>query len=99
RDLIVTGVQTCALPIFLLPVDEVDGCGDLGVAGAGRDEAGKAPVHGAGDRRVARVVADVEEFVQVVLAQCGRVDEAAGQYGAHRSEERRVGKEWRARWG
>jgi spermidine synthase len=36
--------------------------------GAGRGEAREVAVYGAGDGRVARGVADVEQFVQIVLA-------------------------------
>jgi hypothetical protein len=53
----------------------MDRCGHFGVAGAGRDEAWEVAVDGAGDGRISRVAADVEEFVQVVLAQRGRVDQ------------------------
>src|SRR5690606_39874918 len=88
RDFHVTGVQTCALPIFLL---------DL---------------HGAGARIVDRVAAALEAgWALEATAADGIVEAAAGAVvwpggfphhvgpGESRSEERRVGKECRERWG
>src|SRR3712207_9453431 len=81
RDIGVTGVQTCALPI------------SGGAAGRGRRRAreGLRRRRGRdrprGDRRAARA---------------GRADLQPGgrpaPRPARRSEERRVGKEWRSRW-
>src|SRR5206468_9878747 len=72
RDLIVTGVQTCALPIF--------------VAEIGSDRNYEAAFAKLAERRAdAVVVAPSEVFA-------GDADDVV------RSEERRVGKEWSARW-
>src|SRR5204862_4463940 len=88
RDLYVTGVQTCALPIFprspqrscdpvQLLADEgpQDRCGDLGMVVA--------------PQRVADVVEQRHHYIVLAPAVAMR---------ARRSEERRVGKECRARW-
>src|SRR5205085_5955727 len=77
RDLTVTGVQTCALPIYrpdgrVLP---------------GR-QAGPNPLDPR--RRAAR------RGQPAAAAQAGR--RARRRRRGDRSEERRVGKEWRARW-
>src|SRR3712207_7790629 len=82
RDIGVTGVQTCALPIY-------DALGDGGAA-ADRERAGgrlgAAPGGGGGaDRRAADLDA----------ADAGV---RAGDVHGLRSEERRVGKECRSRW-
>src|SRR2546430_7459792 len=85
RYLTVTGVQTCALPIF--PADD-----------RGSDDAGGGPHAVAGDlpARFGPLVAQraraggepVREFLQPLCRATARA----------RSEERRVGKECRARW-
>src|SRR2546430_3223928 len=82
RDLTVTGVQTCALPIF-------EGVGqDLGpgVAGAGGQQ-----LEGGGQRQelAQRVPAQMVLLQELLHVLGGR---------AARSEERRVGKECRSRW-
>src|SRR5206468_9828901 len=75
RVLIVTGVQTCALPIC---------------------DAHRAH-HAAVERRALVDAVEVVEHRRVdevvVLAFGGQIER-----GTHRSEERRVGKERRARW-
>src|SRR2546430_9914831 len=83
RDLTVTGVQTCALPIFARPFfsdprngPSADRAVDWTVQGR-RKARGAAAIH---RRRVFR----------------GGVVDGATQIG--RSEERRVGKECRSRW-
>src|SRR2546430_11126941 len=83
RDLAVTGVQTCALPI----------CVGEGVVGHPADGA-VTRVLGAPQRVVRRVehlngVADTTFFKPPVPLE---------DPVAHRSEERRVGKEGRSRW-
>src|SRR5205085_6898606 len=70
RDLTVTGVQTCALPIY----------------GRGRPEGHGHP----GGRRLGRVPRRSEP-----VRAAGPRDRGVGR-GRGRSEERRVGKEWRA---
>src|SRR2546421_4491289 len=82
RDLIVTGVQTCALPIYA--GDETD----RKTCDRGEDRDGKS------DReRDARAVdhAGVDVPPEHVGAE-------PVELGGRRSEERRVGKECRSRW-
>src|SRR5207245_8194318 len=79
RDATVTGVQTCALPIFLKLVDQV--------------------VHA--DDRVGRqlgVVRIVDSARDVAMRVRDRGRRNPVEQSGQRSEERRVGKEWRARW-
>src|SRR5690606_39539228 len=73
RDFHVTGVQTCALPIYparhrLAQAERLPAC----AGGAGRSRAARGHDHRRDGVRPAR--------------------------GPRRSEERRVGKEWRSRW-
>src|SRR5437764_4830851 len=79
RDTSVTGVQTCALPIFvtMTPGHEILVGGSPRGAGS-RDPASSSRA----DRRPAPPRA--EPTLQQTVARC-------------RSEERRVGKEWRSR--
>src|SRR3989449_11530229 len=89
RDVAVTGVQTCALPISTrglyaeIPFNDVDGTRRL--------------IREAGDRLAVVVIEPVvvleptREWLEAVRAETTRV-------GAVRSEERRVGKECRSRW-
>src|SRR5206468_7972656 len=86
RDLIVTGVQTCALPISA----------DHRVSITGRQ------LHGqdVGDRTILITAARkriASAHHQVSAAAVA--DEIDDVLELIRSEERRVGKEWRARWG
>src|SRR5690606_40154204 len=79
RDFHVTGVQTCALPIY---EEQVDEAGDGGVD---EEDGQHRRVHG----HAAAVEVDALGGVKgAVPLRCQVV----------RSEERRVGKEWRARW-
>src|SRR5690606_39846849 len=87
RDFHVTGVQTCALPICF------DGCSSGGADHARAHWGGRLPVR-------------VETSAAVEPADTGgatRISGPAGSAGSERSgtrrsEERRVGKECRARW-
>src|SRR5438874_7210958 len=82
RDLYVTGVQTCALPISSRP----DGSGEppyVSISSAGVISHSLAQA-----RRKRRFIAPDWQSVKTVCA-------AASQT---RSEERRVGKECRSRW-
>src|SRR3989449_8599584 len=82
RDVAVTGVQTCALPIYHVSL-------------AGEREPGQG--HGAGklDRGApvgSAVLGGDEAHVKLACRS------AAVRRGVERSEERRVGKECRSRW-
>src|SRR2546423_11858153 len=85
RDKLVTGVQTCALPIFLLGlvVGLVVGAA-AGVAWARSRTATIAARAKAAEEKVAYVEERLSERFQALSAQ--------------RSEERRVGEEGRSRW-
>src|SRR3712207_9499028 len=86
RDIGVTGVQTCALPISVVAVDGVV----AGLAADGRAASLQVERrHGAG-----RVDGGVVAGDRVVLGAAGDRVAAVGP----RSEERRVGKECRSRW-
>src|SRR5206468_8183419 len=89
RDLIVTGVQTCALPISRRPaIARNIGCygGDA-----------QTGAHATGD---CHARAFSRAAVRGQTAICGRADATVGMdRGFARSEERRVGKECRSRWG
>src|SRR5260370_15581723 len=84
RDSSVTGVQTCALPISLA-AHPARLLGPLRVVGPPAAAREAVPVGGQGAQR------------GLLLQALGR---ALGgvELGAHRSEERRVGKECRSRW-
>src|SRR5206468_4898177 len=99
RDLIVTGVQTCALPIFghrsghpvsrerfpsLHPLVYIS----LEARQYGHHE--EVPVE------VAHRLLDDRYLELRVLVGCQQV---GAHHGLVRSEERRVGKEWRGGWG
>src|SRR3712207_8265365 len=86
RDIGVTGVQTCALPICRVLVGAV----------AGVDDAAAHPV-GQPVRRAGGGVADDDRVAAHRLERERGVLEALALRDA-RSEERRVGKEWRSRW-
>src|SRR5205085_9461599 len=78
RDLTVTGVQTCALPIWrrILVFHARERLLDAGRCGRSAPRREAAPGH---------------EIPECASHQCG-----CGHCGANRSEERRVGKEWRS---
>src|SRR5688500_20276412 len=82
RDYKVTGVQTCALPIWSHIADYVEIY--LRVPAAERERRDPKGLYAAATRGA------VSQFVGHDLA--------AEEPAAPRSEERRVGKEWRARW-
>src|SRR3712207_8061120 len=82
RDIGVTGVQTCALPIPEPAAGRGDECVQR-VAAADEDNPG---VHG---RRAEDRAGVAHRPEQLAVARTER---------AHRSEERRVGKECRSRW-
>src|SRR5690349_22879088 len=84
RDLYVTGVQTCALPIY----DR--GRGRLPVPSGLLADRHRAA---AGPRRDRHRIRDPPASARV-----GRPARHHRRVGQHRSEERRVGKECRSRW-
>src|SRR5262249_58321427 len=89
RDWSVTGVQTCALPILML---------FLGQTGTGKTELAKEQHHRCRLGRIGHPGLDEPQLGRdlpdrVVLAEHHLPE------GGRRSEERRVGKEWRARGG
>src|SRR2546429_7244733 len=79
RDVAVTGVQTCALPISKPPLREP--------APASEDQEFAAEPYVA--------PASPNDFTPALRTTEGIVP---GENGKTRSEERRVGKEWRSRW-
>src|SRR2546430_4894085 len=82
RDLTVTGVQTCALPIY--PIQAVpDAAPEVQV------------VSPAGDREL---VPDGSLPLEGTARDDYGVHSVQLQYAGERSEERRVGKECRSRW-
>src|SRR5437867_13200324 len=81
RDRTVTGIQTCALPIFARA---------LHAKPLRLPEGGRALYHAAANFSGAFVIALIQEAV----ALWGKLGIAEA-----RSEERRVGKEWRGGWG
>src|SRR2546429_3834293 len=83
RDVAVTGVQTCALPIFSVPFTPATGPRLL--IRDGVDQEPRSGRRGKRNRDLQfRVVASARAFI--------------GVGPAARSEERRVGKECRSRW-
>src|SRR5205085_3386397 len=93
RDLTVTGVQTCALPIFAELAARFESPDELG---------GRWNADVRGDQRLLqplprRVVGRVESSRRYLLGQCpAALAERVAQTGEEsRSEERRVGKESR----
>src|SRR5206468_9419127 len=93
RDLIVTGVQTCALPICLSPRSVGEVCGEPGESGGTED---------GGNRKRGEV-----RCVAARLLTAQTRGERDGEANAvmmvavvdcRRSEERRVGKEWVWGW-
>src|SRR2546430_10407741 len=83
RDLTVTGVQTCALPIWRRALAGGD-AGDRRLAGEPNSDPAAGDAEGRSRGEAGRGTAE-------------RVRRAA-PLGQRRSEERRVGKECRSRW-
>src|SRR5256886_5450222 len=82
RDLTVTGVQTCALPISP-------------AAGRARDRSPRPPPPEEGSDRSE---AGHDDRLPAAVPEGHREGPAAHRPGGGRSEERRVGKECRSRW-
>src|SRR2546430_13410746 len=85
RDLTVTGVQTCALPIC----DDIDAAIDRTAAALAAAPANQ-PLPALLEQLAAEIADPSAADVMVLLA--ARIP------GGRRSEERRVGKECRSRW-
>src|SRR2546421_4210403 len=83
RDLIVTGVQTCALPICVLP-NFLHECPDSEVRLIGQH---------------ARIrTSESKDTSNLLILVWLRFRSPQSELAANRSEERRVGKECRSRW-
>src|SRR5206468_4979716 len=98
RDLIVTGVQTCALPICELSAHVAR---ERTRVGADEEERGVGVIarqDAQHERRPARVGPVVEAESNHARANGDPIDRRVDASAASRSEERRVGKVWRSRW-
>src|SRR5437773_10930817 len=82
RDRDVTGVQTCALPIYLVSHELSDASRPRGL-------------YVAPDERIS-IMVNEEDHIRLQSLVSGLM---LGEAWALRSEERRVGKEGRCRWG
>src|SRR5206468_6532646 len=94
RDLIVTGVQTCALPISaLLELARVFAAREL-------EQRGRPRQLGAGSLARGVAMRDDRDGGEVGRSRTLRQDrgQRALPGGRLRSEERRVGKAWRSGW-
>src|SRR5256885_11404745 len=106
RDYKVTGVQTCALPIFLAAQAALRAKGQAGAQRAVGLASQAAQLIAAGMQMFAvdahqRMLARVAEDVCVALVAAdddALANEDDADAGIVRSEERRVGKECRSRW-
>src|SRR5206468_4749986 len=94
RDLIVTGVQTCALPIFPAGARRVAGTGNVaGARGVDRPQRG-----GGGGGGVITIIAGDFKNRRLKTPTGDKTRPTASRVREARSEERRVGKEGRE-WG
>src|SRR5206468_7593380 len=94
RDLIVTGVQTCALPISLTPIQAgaiAPALDDKDVIGTSQTGSGKT---------LAFLIPMIEMLQREASHETRHQTRALVLLPTRelRSEERRVGKEWRSRW-
>src|SRR5690606_39982691 len=96
RDFHVTGVQTCALPIFVpsYPTDARKAKGDAGLVAAGL----LCGIKGYFENQLLLHLADRAEARHRMLPD-PFVEFLEFGVGETRSEERRVGEEWRVRSG
>src|SRR5207253_5655766 len=90
----VTGVQTCALPIFVSNIHEVKARGGRVIALTSRSEPALA---GKLDYEI-RIPETIDMFTPILASVPLQLLAyyIAVKRGANRSEERRVGKEWRS---
>src|SRR5205823_10779847 len=96
-DKLVTGVQTCALPISRAAptlADALDSPEPWSVATGLPNELGT--IERVGERGSGSRQNDTEEQDSRNAEQMQGVAWVHSESGAHRSEERRVGKEWRS---
>src|SRR3712207_7312326 len=84
RDIGVTGVQTCALPIFIAPNAAACAYKEMGKCAAPCDGSSSMEQYRQSVGSSARTLVDPAPFVR--------------EQNDRRSEERRVGKECRSRW-
>src|SRR5690349_22881118 len=89
RDLYVTGVQTCALPISARHRSRCPAGSGRRAAPGRRRRSGRAPARRSPERSRRQARAADRRGRRVRRAPAAR---------RSRSEERRVGKEWRSRW-
>src|SRR5207245_8603668 len=94
RDATVTGVQTCALPISDQQADRLEAAQPVLVLEDDVVEAGIA--RGLDQRRIRVVVEDADQRVTRLQPVPHRLLHGLPPWV--RSEERRVGKDWCARW-
>src|SRR5690606_40619098 len=93
RDFHVTGVQTCALPIFL--GGNITACNVYRIDPTDADDLTRAEM--LARKRVLQFFNFIREHLPgFEKAELASIAPAMGF--RDRSEERRVGKEWRARW-
>src|SRR5207253_5568565 len=95
----VTGVQTCALPIYQRGIAATrDALGDLYLI-QGQYKIALDHYRSAYEAFVAASSSDqkTEAAANTVASRAGATASAATETAASRSEERRVGKEWRCR--
>src|SRR5262249_59740436 len=86
RDWSVTGVQTCALPICSAEMPARQSSDNIGAERVSTFQEGRLGNSVSGGRRYINT-----EDMEITEQHFGA--------GRPRSEERRVGKEWRSRWG
>src|SRR5205085_6808431 len=94
RDLTVTGVQTCALPIFLRELAKQLGIADQVCFAGKRQPDELRDFYGAGDVMVTTPWYEPFGLTPLEAMACERP-----VIGSARSEERRVGKEGISGWG
>src|SRR5690606_40272963 len=94
RDFHVTGVQTCALPILV--GFDADIAREIAADLLGDPELIEFRTLSSGDREQALQDHTVDLVAKTMTITCERKEKVA--FSTVRSEERRVGKEWRS-WG
>src|SRR5690606_40999163 len=97
RDFHVTGVQTCALPILNLALQTQQ---DLTVDQAYQQftQVAVQALRFRHELNVNQFGLDVEDLIDLSFGRAPRSGKSAAEIGEARSEERRVGKEWKREW-